>query len=404
MKRQNEDSLDRTRRGFLRHAVTGALVGAATHATSEACEPDRSNRNVGQPQQGPAAPYPFFRAAGDHRSLGRQHGEQAADRIKAHLDYIASSLKLSRAEMRRRALRFKPMFERYCPHLVVEIEGLAEGAGVTLADGLAVNIRSALKKGNEGGCTAFAVRANATADGEILCGQNSDTFPEVVDLGYVLNLKPLDKPEILMWTFGGMIGYHGINDQGVAHFANDFGGGPKPRFGMPHYPLKRLMFECARVDEVVDLFRRVPLWANGNYVLCDGAGSLLDIEATPEGFELVPCPEDGVLVHTNHFVSPRYATAENHRQSRPDSFRRQKRLETLIRPRIGSLSIADMQRFLRDRDGAPCAICRSGETTEGSRCRGITVASIVAQPASRRMHIATGNHPDAPFVTYTMGS
>ena len=36
-------------------------------------------------------------------------------------------------------------------------------------------------------------------------------FQEYTQLGYVLHLKPIDKPEVLIWTFGGMIGYHGIN-------------------------------------------------------------------------------------------------------------------------------------------------------------------------------------------------
>ncbi|MEZ4571425.1 MAG: hypothetical protein R2849_14065 [Thermomicrobiales bacterium] len=42
-----------------------------------------------------------------------------------------------------------------------------------------------------------------------------------MDFGYVLHLKPDDKPETLFWTFGGMIGYHGLNAAGVAQFAND---------------------------------------------------------------------------------------------------------------------------------------------------------------------------------------
>lgn len=34
--------------------------------------------------------YPLVRAAGSHRELGRQHGEQAADKIHAHLEKIAA--------------------------------------------------------------------------------------------------------------------------------------------------------------------------------------------------------------------------------------------------------------------------------------------------------------------------
>ena len=74
-------------------------------------------------------------------------------------------------------------------------------------------------------------------------------------LGYMLLLKPVNKPEVLMWTFGGMIGYHGMNAGGVAHFANALGGGPANAMGLPHYPIKRMMLECDHVDQVVRLLR-----------------------------------------------------------------------------------------------------------------------------------------------------
>ena len=52
----------------------------------------------------------------------------------------------------------------------------------------------------------------------------------VPPLAYVLHLQPRNKPEVLIWTFGGMIGYHGMNSVGIAHFANALGGGPAGKF------------------------------------------------------------------------------------------------------------------------------------------------------------------------------
>src|SRR5437870_4254766 len=88
--------------------------------------------------------YPLYRAKGTHRELGRQHGEQAAERIKAHLDFIARTQKLSVEQLHARALRFQPLFRKHCPHLLDEMKGLADGAGVPLAEALAVNIRGVL--------------------------------------------------------------------------------------------------------------------------------------------------------------------------------------------------------------------------------------------------------------------
>ena len=111
------------------------------------------------------------------------------------------------------------------PNLLEEIRGLAEGARIEMADALACNIRSLPTGTGEGGCTAYAVSRNGTAERGILAGQNSDMDDHVPPLAYVLHLQPRNKPEVLIWTFGGMIGYHGMNSVGLAHFANALGGG-----------------------------------------------------------------------------------------------------------------------------------------------------------------------------------
>ena len=396
-----------TRRKFVERAACALGMGLA------GCEGSSTARKgpvVSEAKQNPAEsgavpPYPFYRAAGTHRELGRQHGEQAAEKIKAHLENMAVSMKLTQEEIRSRALRFQPLWEEHCPHLLEEIDGLAEGAGIAPADALAVNIRGALQQATEGGCTAYVVGPKGTADGEILIGQNSDTLPPVIDFAYVLHLKPPDKPEVLMWTFGGMIGYHGLNSQGVAHFANDLGGGPAPRFAMPHYPLKRLMLECARVDEVLKLFQKIPLCANGNYVLCDGAGRILDVEATTAGPEQVIDNGAGFIAHSNHFICGTYATPENHAQSVADSFPRLDRMNGLIRNKFGDVTVDTVKTFLRDRAGHPFGICRHAQTDDSSagwQTAGITVASLIAEPALKRLHVAVGNRVETPFVTYEM--
>jgi isopenicillin-N N-acyltransferase-like protein len=203
--------------------------------------------------------------------LGRQHGEQARDQIRAFLDYLCHALRLSREQLQTRALRFLPLYEQHCPHLVDEVRGLAAGAGVALAEALAVQARGELAQLPSEGCTAFVISASGTASGQILIGQNSDVEPEVEAFAYVLRLEPAGKPAVLMWTFGGMIGYHGLNTAGVAHFANSLGGGPAWQTGLPHYPVKRLMLEQRTVNDILALLRRVPVCSSGNYVLCDGA-------------------------------------------------------------------------------------------------------------------------------------
>jgi hypothetical protein len=74
------------------------------------------------------------------------------------------------------------------------------------------------------------IRSAGTSGREGLAGKNSDMEPAILTLRYMLHLRPVKKPEVLMWTFGGMIGYHGMNSAGVAEFDNAlFGEGPPRR-------------------------------------------------------------------------------------------------------------------------------------------------------------------------------
>src|SRR5262249_61088781 len=134
------------------------------------------------------AVYPLVVARGTPRELGRQHGEQCRGRIRAFLGYLSHTLKRPPEQVRAGALRFLPLFERHCPHLVEEVRGLAEGAGVGLADALAAQVRGELTQVQNEGCTTFVIAGRRTASGQPLIGQNSDVEPEREEFAYVRRL------------------------------------------------------------------------------------------------------------------------------------------------------------------------------------------------------------------------
>jgi isopenicillin-N N-acyltransferase-like protein len=349
--------------------------------------------------------FPFYSARGTPRELGRQHGEQARLPILAYLDYLGHTLKLSREQLHIRALEFLPLFNQHAPHLVDEIHGLAEGARVPLAEALAVQIRGELAHLTVDGCTTFVISPRGTASKRILIGQNSDVEPEMEEFAYVLRLQPEEKPAVLMWTFGGMIGYHGLNAAGLAHFANSLGGGPAWKMGLPHYPMKRLMLEEQSLDNVLHLLRQVSVCSSGNYVLCDGEGRIADIELTPDGFAFLEDRGEGFIAHSNHFVCSPYACPASHAASVPDSFPRLTRLHNLIAGHFGRLTVDDLKAFLADHEGAPTSICRhphAGEDHPSVSRRGRTVASLIAEPAEGCLHISRGNPCVTAYTTYKL--
>lgn len=353
--------------------------------------------------------YPLYTALGTPRALGRQHGEQAAGLIREFLALLQASLRLSSAALEERALRFRPLIEKYCPRLVDEIAGLAEGAAISPAQALALQLRGELGQLADGGCTTFVIAAEGTAARQTLIGQNSDTAAEIERVGYVLRLQPDDGPAILMWTFGGMLGYHGINGRGVGHFANALGGGPEWKFALSHYPVKRLVLECRDLPEVMGLLNSVPVCSNGNYVICDGDGRIADVELTSDGPLVVDNHPSGFIAHSNHFLCAPHACQANFEKSLPDSFPRLSRMQQLISRKFGSITVDDMQAFLSDHAGYPVGICRHPHESSGSfpgdailPSSGKTAASLIAEPVKGLLHIARGNPCTNPFVTYSI--
>ncbi len=357
------------------------------------------------PNSGTDKSYPLFHAAGSPRELGRLHGAQARDRICGFLDYLQTSLKLSPQSLRKRAARFEPLFQQHCPHLLDEVAGLAEGAEIDRLDALAIQLRGELAGVADEGCTTFVVRRDKTADGGTLIGQNSDVAAELMDYAYVLRLAPERGPRILMWTFGGMIGYHGMNEHGVAHFANALGGGPVWKFALSHYPLKRMMLEQRSLADVRRLLSDVPVCSNGNYILCDGDGEIADVELTADGPHELPENGLGAIAHSNHYLCGAHACAENFARSLPDSFPRLSRMQELLESRLGRLTVEDLKGFLSDHAGYPTSICRhphDGVDDPMLPSSGRTAASLIAEPDRGRLHVSRGNPCETAFATYQL--
>lgn len=354
--------------------------------------------------------YPLFEARGAPVELGRQHGEQAAAQVRGFLDFLAHGLRLSREQLQERALQFRPLFARHCPHLLDEVAGLAAGAGITEAEALAVQLRGELGplsglSTNDGGCTTFVIGPRGTTTGEPLIGQTSDNPAELMDYGYVLRVVPEGRPRFVMWTFGGMLGYHGVNEHGVSHFANALGGGPEWKFALSHYPIKRMIFERRTVAEVLALMRDVPVCSNGNYVLCDNQGAIADVELTSDGPHLLEDDGAGSLAHSNHYLCDAHSCDANFAKSLPDSFSRLDRMRSLIASRFGRIDVATMREFLSDHASYPVGICRHphcGPDEPMLPASGRTVAALIAEPAHGRLHVTRGNPCENAFTTYSL--
>ena len=336
--------------------------------------------------------FPYIEARGSAYELGFQHGAQAASLIPRYLLLIERLARLSRDTLCRNAMAFLPLIERLSPVYVQEIHGLAAGAQISFEEAVLCQARLEAAHAREGGCSAFALTGEATANHQTLAGQNQDLPPEYGDVAIVLHLKPADgRPHVLMFTFAGQLGFVGMNAWGTCLFANALYDAPWA-FGLPKYPIKRLILEQRSVEAAIALLAQHRLVSANNLVLADGAGRLADVEERPEGIALYDDDHPHRRIHTNHYVSPQFAPLETH--SLPDSCPRLDRMRELVQQQWGALTVDSLKTILADHANDPGGICRHGESGWH------TISGYIAEPAEGLLHVRRGHGCLGTWETY----
>ncbi len=331
---------------------------------------------------------------------GRQYGSQAGELIGRHValltaalcEQAGAALREGQAGLRARALAFLPLYEAYAPDLVEELRGLAAGARIDFAEALLLNVRAEALGLPEGGCTAFAIGRDLTADGAILAGQNMDQRPWNREVLSIVTVRPEHGPALTFCGHAGLLGYHGCNSAGVAQFANDV---PPTgwRKALPQYLMKRRLLEQPDIDGCLAVLTRTPIASAGNYVLADRGGRLLAVEMNCDGLATVE-PRDGAVIHANHYEAPALARHNADFAHLPGSLARAARLDTLVRAEAGRITLATMQAALADRDSEPEQIHSLASPY------GVTVASLIAEPDRGRLHVALGGPGPLAWATY----
>lgn len=353
---------------------------------------------------------PLVRVSGGPYERGRQHGRACGDLIRRYPEVLLEVISLEgrwraldrasapgkREDLLSRAMTFLPAMEAFAPHLVEEIRGIADGAKISFAEALLVNVRAEVMgvAASEDLCTAFALGREATSDGTILSGQNLDQHPANRDLMIVLHVEPDQGPAILMCTFAGLVGYPGVNSLGVSLVQNALSTHDWRRDGMPHYLLKRVLLEQRDVRSCTAVATQARVCSSQNYVITDRSDALCDLELTPNRFAIID-DKRGIVVHANHFCSPVLAPEEALLPNIPNSTLRQSRMEALLTEHRGEITLDQIEAALADHEGWPTSICRHESNVE-------TIASLIAEPDQGRLHVAAGNACNTEFVAYSL--
>jgi len=352
--------------------------------------------------------FPFYRLTGTHRAIGRQFGEACVGLIHTHREAATARRRqcdgVSSAQTLRAAARFRDYVIEYAPFFDEEIQGVAEGAGLSLDDAYLLQLRAELSSpsvlrafAETAECTTFAALAEATSDGVPLVGQNADLPALYQGIGVVLEIVPDDMPAVLMLTPAGQVSYIGINDCGLGIFAN-FLTCDDWRVGFPRYLLSRLGLTCETADDAIAAMRAVPRASSRNMLLLDAHGVAADLETTPLRDARLD-PANGLLAHSNHYVAEALHDAERVTGAQLANSRiRLARMNALLAERRGQLNAEVMETLMRDRADYPDALCRMPGDNADSDI--ITFASVIAAPTRGEMRVAVGPPNTHPYRRY----
>ena len=366
------------------------------------------------------APFPLIELSGSPRERGRLHGQAMPDRIKRGIAMYSESLLkngVDWAHLEQRANAMVPVVENFDPAYVEEMRGIAEGAGTAFAGIMLMNARTemvaAARKQHvqqhfPDGCTAALALPEASADGQLLHGQNWDWRAECAETGVVLRIRRDDGPDILTFTEAGGLARSGLNSAGLGLTANalecdrDYQRGP----GVPLPFIRRKVLESAHLAEAVRTIFSTPKLGSNHMAVsqatADGTAEAFGFECAPdETFWL--SPEQGVYVHANHWIADaaRAKVKDTGLAETPCSIYRDKRVREQLGPKRGKLTLEDFRAAFFDDWNAPWSVCRPPRPNNRGNLVA-TSAMILMRPGDGHLEACPMPALNKRFTTYTL--
>ena len=345
---------------------------------------------------------PYFIHTGSPYEKGFAIGSTFASRIRLlverNKDWEASQKAIPQDLIERVCRRFLSWCERLCPSLIDEAEGCARGAGVDGPDIIKMNANGEIRAsipGDSSGCTAFALDSSVTG-GPHLSGQSKDGAGPLWKYYVVMDTQNRGEPRILELAYPGYFGLLGLSETGMSLFTNRIFDGVKTD-GLPHIILKRLIWQCRYINEVEALIAEHGTAIAANLLVCDIDGHAACFELKGGSYARIDS-DDGILLHTNHFLK----LSGHEDEAAIDAVRSKERLQrllTLVKREKGRIDQWTIFRLYRDHRYYPRGICSHGTRNEDYG----TTAVMVAAPQDRMLSVSAGRTCRARFTTYQMG-
>ncbi|MCH1984014.1 C45 family peptidase [Ruminococcus sp. OA3] len=356
--------------------------------------------------------FPYIEIEGTSYEIGFQEGENFREHIqgsiecykKMFMDY--SNLEWCRAKELSR--KFIDVIREFNADYLEEIRGVADGSGFEFEDILALNCRSEIVfvgkefDKQDGGCTSIGITRDRAMNGEALCAHNWDwKTSQRANMVMMKIHQKNGKPSIFMVTEAGIIGKTGFNSAGLNVYLNALSTDQAPG-GLPLHIAMRAVMDCETLSEALTEVTRMQLGCCANFMLGHRNGECVDVEIENADFDVL-YPHDGIIVHTNHFLSARLPILprkDTTKYKLTDSFVRLGRADKLLRKMGNYISVDHIKEVLKDHVEFPNSICRHDNPKVPEGLRMGTVFSMIVNLTAGDIYFCKGSPCETEYEHY----
>ena len=355
------------------------------------------------PKKSPATGFREVTASGSHHQIGVAVGKQCRDmalrmekRFKAS---IAATPGFSLKKAISYARKSLPMSRRFAPGFIEELEGYAEGTGIGFDTIYAMTCD--LPEGGRGkACTDIAVNSEWTKDDVVYAAHNEDVAPYCIDEIVVSRIRPTDEPGYIGMNYGGIWPTEGLNAEGISLTGNALVPNDT-RSGIPKSLPVRQVLAKTGIYQALKASMPEGRGHSFNNIVCDSNGEIFSMEGSATTFDALYA-EDGWLVHTNHYLSPRMWKFETNMHTRFSSILRYNRATRLLKKDLGKVELSTFKRVLSDHVGYPESICRHPDPALEIEKQTQSIFSIVCDLTNKVLWLCHGNPCEGEYKKFEL--
>ncbi len=297
------------------------------------------------------------------------------------------------------ATSFQTAAKKWTPDLMVEIRGIAKGAGLDFDTAFAFQLVDEMwvlgKEVQAEKCTTVGVAK--TGPNPSVVAQNLDIPSFYHGFQTLLHIKePERNLETFLFTFPGFIAANGLNNHSVAVVVNAVQQLASSRDGLPVAFVIRGILQSKTYDEAVRFINKIQHGAPQNYLI-GGPEDVGSYECSTTHVDLfVPFEGARFTYHTNHPLrnlnySPRFLEYFEAKNISPEDYEhscpRFRALEGLLRDNTVSVDVPMLKDIFRGRE-------------TGINNRGTFGCTLMILGESPELHISPGRPDEEPFQIF----